>query len=511
MVFSRPETPMTATSWGAPEHWPASPFDSFRPHTPDIGFREQHSRPATPSTATSWGAPECWPPSPIECTRPQTPDYAQRVHDEDHPALFNHARPWAHVWPFSEIRKEQQRALLESKHGSFRFVWPFIGKDVQPAVDSMSRGAYDDYHPASFSHAKPWVHVWPFTEILKEQQRDLLESRYGGFRFVWPFMGQCSQLTLNSSSRDVHNEGYPASSWPHVWPFSEIRYEQQRALLESKHGSFRFVWPFIGKDAQPAVDSMSRGAHDDYHPASSSHPNTWVHVWPFTEILKEQQRALLESKYGGFRFVWPFMAQCPQLTLNSSSRGVHDEDYPASSWPHVWPFSEIRKEQQRAMFESKHGSFRFVWPFVGKDLQPTIDSTSREARNKEYPTSFNSTKAWPYVWPLSGIRKEQERTLLESRYGSFRFVWPFMGHGAQELVIDWTSRGDAEGSAMVKVMGLETNNKTGPLAFVWPFFQTARSHPTPQSVIVPTTYPFLQICKFYSLSLLVIPPLCPPT
>jgi len=177
---------MTATSWGAPEHWPASPFESFRPHTPDIGFREQHSRPATPSTATSWGAPECWPPSPIERTRPQTPDCAQRVHDEDHPVLFNHARPWAHVWPFSEIHNEQKRSLLESRHGSFRF-------------------------------------VWPFSEIRKEQRRALLESEHGSFRFVWPFVGKDLQPTIDSTSRGAHNEDYSpsfnyAKAWPHVWP-----------------------------------------------------------------------------------------------------------------------------------------------------------------------------------------------------------------------------------------------------------------------------------------------------
>lgn len=382
---------MTATSWGAPEHWPTSPFESFRPHTPDIGFREQHSRPATPSTATSWGAPECWPSSPFERTRPQTPDCAQRVHDEEYPALFNHARPWTHVWPFSEIRKEQQRTLLESKHGSFRFVWPFIGKDPQPAVDSLSRGAHDDYHPVLFNHTSPWAHVWPFTEILKEQRR---------------------------------------------------------ALLESEHGSFRFIWPF--------------------------------------------------------------MDQYPQLTLNSPPRGVHDEDYPASSWPHVWPFSEIRKEQQLALLESKHGSFRFVWPFMDKDLQPTTDSTSRGAHNGDYSASFNYAKAWPHVWPLSEIRKEQERTQLESQYGSFQFVWPFM---TQQPVVDWTSRGslNVAGSAMARVMGSETSNKHDPLALVWPFFQTTRSHPSPQSVIVPTTYPFLQICKFSSLSLFLVPPLRPST
>jgi len=373
---------MTATSWGAPEHWPASPFESFRPHTPDMGFREQHSRPATPSTATSWGAPEHWPPSPNEHTRPQTPDYAQRVHDEDYPALFNHARSWAHVWPFSEIRKEQQRALLESEHGSFRFVWPFMLKDPQPAIESMSRGVHDKDHPTPLNHAK---------------------------------------------------------AWPHVWPFSEIRREQQGALLESKHGSFRFVWPFLGEDSQPT----SWGAHNDGHPASFNY---------------------------------------------------------AKAWPHVWPFSEIRREQQGGLLESEYGSFRFVWPFTGKDSQPT----NWGAHNDDHPASFNHATAWPHVWPFSEISKEQERTLLESKYGSFRFVWPFMGR--PQLAIDWNSRG-------LPNLGRSTMaiNKPDPLAFVWPFFQTARSHPSPQSVVVPSNYPFLQICKFSFSSLFPVTPLRPST
>ena len=313
MVFSRPETPMTATSWGAPEHWPASPFESFRPHTPDMGFREQHSRPMTPSTSTSWGAPEYWPPTPFEHTRPQTPDYAQRAHDEDHPASFNHAKPWAHVWPFSEISKEQQRALLESTTGGFRFVWPFMSK------------------------------------------------------------------------------------------------RPPRVLLESKHGSFQFVWPFIGRGPQPAVESTSKGslkvggsamARELETAASLYHAKPWAHVWPFSEIRKEQQRALLENKIGSFRFVWPFMNTSPQ----------------------------------RALLESKHGSFQFVWPFMGKDPQPAINSTS------------------------SG-----------------------------SLVV---------GQTTIAIMTeLETNNKSDPFAFVWPFFQGARIRPSPQFVVIPSTYPFLQICK----------------
>ena len=330
MAFSRPETPMTATSWGAPEHWPASPFESFRPHTPDIGFREQHSRPVTPSTSTSWGAPEHWPPTPFEYTRPHTPDCAQRAHDEDHPILFNHAKPWAHVWPFSEIRKEQQRTLLESTNGSFRFVWPFIAK------------------------------------------------------------------------------------------------RPQHGLLESEHGSFRFVWPFIGKDPQPVVESTSRISQNMGGSAMTmeldtaalhDHAKPWAHVWPFSEIRKEQQRALLESENGRFRFVWPFMDRSPQ----------------------------------RALLESEHGSFQFVWPFMGKAPQPAIDSTAKGSR-----------------------------------------------------IVGRTT--------MTMVTELETNNKSDPFEFVWPFFQTARFRPSPQSVVIPSTYPFLQICKsplsflLSSISHTVVPP-----
>jgi hypothetical protein len=158
---------MTATSWGAPEHWPASPFESFRPHTPDMGFREQHSRPVTPSTATSWGAPEYWPPSPIEHTRPHTPDCAQRAHDEDHPTSFNQAKPWAHVWPFLDIHTEQQRALLESKHGSFQ----------QPAIDSMSRespnvgGSAMAMEFETNNEADLFAFVWPFFRTTRPRPR----------------------------------------------------------------------------------------------------------------------------------------------------------------------------------------------------------------------------------------------------------------------------------------------------------------------------------------------------
>jgi len=186
-------------------------------------FREQHSRPVTPATATSWGAPEYWPPTPVERSRPHTPDYAQRAHNEDYPASFNHARPWAYVWPFSEMYKEQQRVLLESEHGGFRFVWPFMVMELETT--------HDGDHPASFNHANPWAHVWPFSKIRQEQRRALLEGNHGGFRFVWPFMSQGPQPAIESTS-GVHGT-WEGARWQWNWKRPTTKTTQARSTTQS--------------------------------------------------------------------------------------------------------------------------------------------------------------------------------------------------------------------------------------------------------------------------------------
>ena len=66
------------------------------------------------------------------------------------------------------MHKEQQRVLLESEDG---FVWPFMVMELETT--------HDGGHPASFNHAKPWVHVWPLSEIRKEQRCALLEGKHG--------------------------------------------------------------------------------------------------------------------------------------------------------------------------------------------------------------------------------------------------------------------------------------------------------------------------------------------
>lgn len=63
MFEDSPLTPLTATSWGPPSSYPASPTSEYRPPSLDLGFRSIFSPPLTPATATSWG-----PASPATST-----------------------------------------------------------------------------------------------------------------------------------------------------------------------------------------------------------------------------------------------------------------------------------------------------------------------------------------------------------------------------------------------------------------------------------------------------------
>lgn len=149
MLEDCPPTPSTATSWGPPLSWPASPLSDFRAPSLDLGFRSvfsrpvtpttatswgptspamsaygqyydyspaqsvhlcdraEFSRPVTPMTATSWGAPLSYPPSPITPYHIGTPDAAQRSFDLAQENQFTQGQPrrvkqqpWRSVWPY---------------------------------------------------------------------------------------------------------------------------------------------------------------------------------------------------------------------------------------------------------------------------------------------------------------------------------------------------------------------------------------------------------------------------
>lgn len=219
--ISVPNTPTTATSWGAPSVWPETPASVYYPVTPDLGRRAFGSTPPTPTTATSWGAPEFWPPSPIEDIRPSTPDIAARAHDEE----IEDLGAYRFVWPFFDGDEAQP----------YKFVWPFLeGDETQPYNLVWPFFEGDETQPYNF--------VWPF---LNHEVNTISEngavpsssslSEISPFSLVWPY------FAAPSTAKDLHLSAlYPSiSASESLSAISRTRYETH---FRSQMGRFIRIW-----------------------------------------------------------------------------------------------------------------------------------------------------------------------------------------------------------------------------------------------------------------------------
>jgi hypothetical protein len=118
-------TPSICTSFGPSNdevHWPPSPIS--RIPSPDIAQRMYEAIPETPTTATSWGAPLSYPPSP-RCASPNPSlDLGERSTSLEFgpPKVYPRSdatssgsldgvktgldvwaeKPWSHVWPYND-------------------------------------------------------------------------------------------------------------------------------------------------------------------------------------------------------------------------------------------------------------------------------------------------------------------------------------------------------------------------------------------------------------------------
>lgn len=208
---NRPETPLTATTWGAPLSYPPSPMPMLRVASPDIAQRFYENAPGTPMTATSWGAPLSYPPSPLCLSPVPSLDLGERSVFDDVQRQFNHRlispsqanssllsiQPWSQVWPYTE--HSQATSKLASS------------ADAKDAAAPLN---------AEIS-TRPWSHVWPYTEH-----------------------GQAAAMPTFFAHHSNPNTVKDSLIWPHVWPYNSPHSVSQGEVTSSMASSTSHHWTF---------------------------------------------------------------------------------------------------------------------------------------------------------------------------------------------------------------------------------------------------------------------------
>ncbi|OCH94100.1 hypothetical protein OBBRIDRAFT_789627 [Obba rivulosa] len=206
MIDNAPLTASTATSWGPPSEYPATPLSAVSyAQSVDVGRRAMLSVPVTPATATSWGPPS-YPPTPAElqfAERVPSPDLGARgfASGAPSPALVQAApRTWVHVWPYTVWLEEQETAT-----GPSQLVWPY---NASPGVQA---------EPAT-----PSSWVWPYVASTGVSREATTPSQW-----VFPYIGasssnaqQYQQIEEVLYAEDVANDVPQAQPWPQVWPYA---------------------------------------------------------------------------------------------------------------------------------------------------------------------------------------------------------------------------------------------------------------------------------------------------
>uniref|UniRef100_D8PQ29 Uncharacterized protein n=1 Tax=Schizophyllum commune (strain H4-8 / FGSC 9210) TaxID=578458 RepID=D8PQ29_SCHCM len=202
--FSRPVTPMTATSWGAPSEYPPSP--AARSYCPSIHLadRGEFSHPVTPMTATSWGAPS-WPASPMyqdNQDRIATPDAAQIVFDFDDERGVKRA-----------VRKPlPQDEYPQNLYNIYPAVHARTAVQLQVTVDSPRELA----QPSPIK-GTPWNQVWPYRKAasVAESVSDYAESEVEDTTST-----QATETSIKPLSFPYY-DAFAAKPWDHVWPYTQ--------------------------------------------------------------------------------------------------------------------------------------------------------------------------------------------------------------------------------------------------------------------------------------------------
>ncbi|KAL1946795.1 hypothetical protein VTO73DRAFT_14899 [Trametes versicolor] len=200
-------TPSVCTSFGPDDdYFPFSPVSYMsRLPSPDIAWRMLEDVPPTPSTATSWGAPLSFPPSPLSSPYAPSVDLGGRCMSS-RPATPSTATSWGAPLSFPPSPRMFSRAPspdLGERGMSSVPGSPLFRREPLPVAEPYNL-VYPYYNA---TRASSWQHVWPYTEESHVAQEQVVERqqevRMNAFVFPPP-----------PPSRSA------AGPWKQVWPYA---------------------------------------------------------------------------------------------------------------------------------------------------------------------------------------------------------------------------------------------------------------------------------------------------
>ncbi|KAI0750809.1 hypothetical protein C8Q80DRAFT_1154002 [Daedaleopsis nitida] len=177
-------TASVCTSFGPDDDYePFSPASYMsRLPSPDLAWRMYEDVPPTPTTATSWGAPLSFPPSPAAFSYAASVDIAGRYLDS-RPVTPTTATSWGAPLSYPPS------PVMLSRPASPDIAWRTA--DSAPNSPRFRRAtragqSYDPYYSAA--QASTWQHVWPYTQEHQEN-----------WQHVWPYNREQQQVERMNS------------------------------------------------------------------------------------------------------------------------------------------------------------------------------------------------------------------------------------------------------------------------------------------------------------------------
>ncbi|KAJ3739372.1 hypothetical protein DFH05DRAFT_1426951 [Lentinula detonsa] len=434
-VFSPPPTPMTATSWGPSSEYPPSPMSFGRAPSVHLGDRLVFSPPPTPSTATSWG-PASWPASPVTPFYVYTPDIGQRAFDPED--LVLPGAPWNQVWPYNQQH-------LEAPSAPWSQVWPYTSSWT-PEVELTTQ------------NDAPWGHSWPYHSYAIQSHSSVLVHL------------PCSYPSLKI--------------YPSVYPYFD--------LYPAEPSSVDRISYLTSADIYPVVD--------EHRPLNKVINVNVASAWPVFEIYppvaisEQSHRPSTSRELTSTSIRLP--CSYPSLKIYPSVYPYFDDLYPAEpqteptpylSSLDVYPAVNEGQQSHRVV----HVAVASAWPVF--EIYPPMANTKQSHSSSagqgnspvsvHLPCSYPSLRIYPSVYPyLDDIYPADPSTV--SFYPDSLNIYPAVNGRQQENKL-----------VLVKVASAWPNFEIYPPVANIEQYQNARASQgfSPISVRIPCSYPSLKI------------------